>query len=260
MRYGFADAGYRVLESRSRCRRRAARLRADGDGAPRSRRGLEGGARRRGSRLPTSATRGLPIAARRARRRSTHGPRGRGRGGGDRRGRRGLTSIARAGGRGNGPPRAPTACRGGRRRAASSPRATRRRRPGSRARLIGLARGAGWREPSIDSFDGPQPPPDLRALRCETSDRHEFLVDLAAPAEERFARLKASHRRKVRDAEASGVTVADETGRASLDLLCASCRARRRSGAPSAARRCGCPTATTTRGSPRPSSRAARGG
>jgi hypothetical protein len=85
--------------------------------------------------------------------------------------------------------------------------------------LIGLARGAGWRELSIDSFDGPQPPPDLRALRCETSDRHEFLVDLAAPAEERFARLKASHRRKVRDAEASGVTVADETGRASLDLL-----------------------------------------
>jgi hypothetical protein len=85
--------------------------------------------------------------------------------------------------------------------------------------LVELARASSWRELALDSYDGPQPPPDLRALHCETSDRCEFLVDLLPPEADRFARLKASHRRKVRDAEASGVTVADETGATALDLL-----------------------------------------
>ncbi len=85
--------------------------------------------------------------------------------------------------------------------------------------LIELARASGWARLEIESFDGPTPPPDLKTLGCATRERFEFLLDLAAPAEGRFAALKSSHRRKVRDAEKSGVTVADETGAAAVAIL-----------------------------------------
>jgi hypothetical protein len=84
---------------------------------------------------------------------------------------------------------------------------------------IELAQRAGWEALEIESFDGPSPPPDLAALGCATRPRYEFLLDLSPPMETRFAALKSSHRRKVRDAEKSGVTFADETSAASVELL-----------------------------------------
>ena len=85
--------------------------------------------------------------------------------------------------------------------------------------VVELARRKGFRSLSVDSFDGPSPPPDWRSLCNEVHERYEFLLDLESSAEARFAALKASHRRKVRDAEAGGVAVEDETGRTGLDLL-----------------------------------------
>lgn len=85
--------------------------------------------------------------------------------------------------------------------------------------LVAFGDERGFGRIELDSFDGPSPPPDLAALGLATRARFEFLLDLAAPAETRFAALKSSHRRKVRDAEKSGVTVADETGATPVDLL-----------------------------------------
>ncbi len=78
---------------------------------------------------------------------------------------------------------------------------------------------AGFARAEIESFDGPWPAPDLAALGCTSRERLEFLLDLRAKTEERFAAIKSSHRRKVRDAEKAEVTVADETGTTSLALL-----------------------------------------
>lgn len=85
--------------------------------------------------------------------------------------------------------------------------------------LIELARQKGFRSLAVDSFDGPSPPPDWPSLGAEAHERFEFLLDLAGGPDERFAAMKSSHRRKVRDAEAAGVAVADETGRTGLQLL-----------------------------------------
>ncbi len=85
--------------------------------------------------------------------------------------------------------------------------------------VVALAQERGFGSLEIESFDGPSPPPDLAALGCTIRERSEFLLDLTAAAETRFAALKSSHRRKVRDAEKSGITVADETGTTKLDLL-----------------------------------------
>jgi len=85
--------------------------------------------------------------------------------------------------------------------------------------LLHYAAQRGLGQVELESFDGPSPPPDLAALGLATRARLEFLLDLAPAAETRFAALKSSHRRKVRDAEKSGVTVADETGTTSVDLL-----------------------------------------
>jgi len=71
----------------------------------------------------------------------------------------------------------------------------------------------------LESFDGPTPPPDLAALRFAPRERFEFLLPLVGDEASRFARLKSSHRRKVRAAEKAQVTVADETGRTELTLL-----------------------------------------
>ena len=85
--------------------------------------------------------------------------------------------------------------------------------------VLELAGRRGWQRAEIESFDGPSPPPDLAALGCATRERYEFLLDLASGEEARFAALKASHRRKIRDAEKAGVTVADETGAPAVALL-----------------------------------------
>jgi GNAT acetyltransferase-like protein len=85
--------------------------------------------------------------------------------------------------------------------------------------LVGLAKQKGFRSLAVDSFDGPSPPPDWRSLCDDVQERYEFLLDLTRSADERFAALKSSHRRKVRDAEAGGVAIEDETGRTGLDLL-----------------------------------------
>jgi hypothetical protein len=71
----------------------------------------------------------------------------------------------------------------------------------------------------LESFDGPSPPPDLSALRFTPRERLEFLLPLVGDEPSRFARLKSSHRRKVRAAEKAEVSVADETGRTDLSLL-----------------------------------------
>ena len=71
----------------------------------------------------------------------------------------------------------------------------------------------------LESFDGPAPPPDLAPLCFAPRERFEFLLPLAGDEASRFARLKSSHRRKVRAAEKAQVTVADETGRTELALL-----------------------------------------
>ncbi|MBL8840937.1 MAG: GNAT family N-acetyltransferase [Planctomycetes bacterium] len=76
----------------------------------------------------------------------------------------------------------------------------------------------------LESYDGPWPAPDFAApefapLRLETRERLEFLLDLRGDVETRFAAIKSSHRRKVRDAEKAGVTVAEESGATALSLL-----------------------------------------
>lgn len=71
----------------------------------------------------------------------------------------------------------------------------------------------------LESFDGPWPAPDLARLGLVARERLEFLLDLRGTEEERFARIKSSHRRKVRDAGKAGVTVADESARGELELL-----------------------------------------
>lgn len=76
----------------------------------------------------------------------------------------------------------------------------------------------------IESYDGPWPAPDfdapeLAALRLATRERLEFLLDLRGDEASRFAAIKSSHRRKVRDAEKAGVTVAEESGTTGLALL-----------------------------------------
>lgn len=85
--------------------------------------------------------------------------------------------------------------------------------------LIDHAKDKGFRSLAVDSFDGPSPPPDWTSLGVEVHERFEFLLDLEGGPEKRFAALKSSHRRKVRDAEAAGVAVADETGTTGLQLL-----------------------------------------
>jgi hypothetical protein len=85
--------------------------------------------------------------------------------------------------------------------------------------LVRLAQQKGWRALAIDSFDGPSPPPDWKSICDDVHERFEFLLDLSTGAEARFAALKSSHRRKVRDAEAGGVTVADESAATGLELL-----------------------------------------
>jgi hypothetical protein len=85
--------------------------------------------------------------------------------------------------------------------------------------IVELAKTSNWASVELDSYDGPSPPPDLAALSFSVRERYEFLLDTSGPTETRFAALKSSHRRKVRDAEKSGVVVADETGATPLPLL-----------------------------------------
>lgn len=72
---------------------------------------------------------------------------------------------------------------------------------------------------TVDSFEGPSPPPDLAAAGFDERCRYEFVLDLRAEDRERFDALKSSHRRKIRKAEKSGLECADETVGADLSSL-----------------------------------------
>lgn len=64
-----------------------------------------------------------------------------------------------------------------------------------------------WAALELDSFEGPDADAGLDALGMSTQNRYEFVLDLEPSDDERLAKAKSSHRRKIRRAEKAGVEV-----------------------------------------------------